>query len=68
VTAFFVDDQLDHLVVAGRNPAVKPFLASWGYVKNEWLHQKEVPVLDRPGLEKLAGDFIFRERPAVRLL
>lgn len=43
--AAFLDDQLDHLRVAMEDNRISPFLAGWGYVKPEWLEQKEIPVL-----------------------
>lgn len=66
--AYFVDDQLDHLLVAGRNSAIKPFLAVWGYVKKEWLEQKNVPLLDRPGLDRITEGFILPVSPRARPL
>lgn len=43
--ATFLDDQLDHLRVAMEDKRISPFLANWGYVKPEWLEQREIPVL-----------------------
>ena len=56
-TALFVDDQLDHLLLAVQNPLIRGFLASWGYVKQEWLEQKQVEVLGREALVPLARNF-----------
>jgi hypothetical protein len=47
--ALFLDDQIDHLK-GGTDPRVRPYLASWGYVKREWLDGGAgVPVLDPAG-------------------
>lgn len=53
--ATFVDDQIDHLLceeaaapdIARKTlPRIRTFLASWGYVKEEWLREPlRVPVL-----------------------
>jgi len=45
VQATLLDDQLDHLRVAMEDSRISPFLAGWGYVKREWLEQREIPVL-----------------------
>jgi phosphoglycolate phosphatase-like HAD superfamily hydrolase len=42
--AVFVDDQIDHLK-ENTNPNVEVFLASWGYVKPEWLTGGKIPVM-----------------------
>jgi phosphoglycolate phosphatase-like HAD superfamily hydrolase len=57
--AVFVDDQLDHLLVASANPSIAGYLASWGYVKRPWLEQKKIPVIGLGGLESLASGFYF---------
>ena len=54
----FVDDQYDHLLIARENPKIQPFLASWGYVKDEWVKQTAVPVIEISGLKHLAESFI----------
>lgn len=50
----FVDDQIDHLVageapapgVPGNGASIRVFLATWGYVKEEWLREPlRVPTL-----------------------
>jgi hypothetical protein len=46
--AVLVDDQLDHLI-GNREPRIKPYLASWGYVRPEWLAGKH-------GVEILSPD------------
>ena len=43
--ATFLDDQLDHLRAAMDDSRIFPFLAGWGYVKQEWLEQGKIPVL-----------------------
>ncbi len=40
-TAWFVDDQIDHLLLPRRSKIV-PLLASWGYIKKEWLKNPEI--------------------------
>ncbi len=57
-SAVFVDDQLDHLSLAAENPAIRGYLASWGYVKREWLEQKAIEVISRERLFGLARDFV----------
>ena len=43
--ARFIDDQIDHLK-ASRDARIEVFLASWGYVKDTWLHnQDNIPVI-----------------------
>ena len=44
--ATLLDDQLDHLRVAMEDNRVSSFLAGWGYVKGEWIEQREIPVLN----------------------
>ena len=56
-SALFVDDQLDHLLLAIKNPRIKGFLASWGYVKEEWKTQNIVEVLTREELFRLIRTF-----------
>jgi len=57
--AIFVDDQIDHLL-GDRPPAIELYLASWGYVKQEWLREPTaVPVLSPSGFLSL----IEREFP-----
>lgn len=65
-SAVFVDDQLDHLLTAGKNPAVRCRLADWGYVKEEWLAQKEVPVIGLGDMEDLTREFFIQDSPSVR--
>jgi phosphoglycolate phosphatase-like HAD superfamily hydrolase len=40
-TAWFVDDQIDHLILPHRLKTA-PLLASWGYVKKEWLEDPRI--------------------------
>jgi hypothetical protein len=55
----FIDDQIDHLL-GRRPPAAEIYLASWGYVKGEWLREPTaVPVLSPDGFLAL----IDREFP-----
>lgn len=58
--AIFVDDQLDHLLAAAKNPNIVCALAKWGYVKKPWLEQKEIPVIGEKCLLQFAEGF-FRE-------
>ena len=53
--AIFVDDQRDHFAGdAGAPGAVDPYLASWGYVREEWLRVPLlVPVLTPDGFLSL---------------
>lgn len=53
-TALFVDDQIDHLTKE-QHSTIQPYLASWGYIKPEWLNGP-VPVLYPAG----TGD-LFRQ-------
>jgi phosphoglycolate phosphatase-like HAD superfamily hydrolase len=55
--AVFVDDQLDHLLVASANPGIAAYLASWGYVKRPWLEQKKIPIIGLNDVKTLAGGF-----------
>lgn len=45
----FIDDQIDHLVggaASGETPRIEVFLATWGYVQEEWLMEPlRVPVI-----------------------
>jgi phosphoglycolate phosphatase-like HAD superfamily hydrolase len=61
--AVFVDDQLDHLLTARPNPDIDGYLASWGYVKQPWLEQKEIPVIEFDDLKNLAADFCQAAQP-----
>jgi phosphoglycolate phosphatase-like HAD superfamily hydrolase len=38
--AVFIDDQIDHLL-PNRNKSIMPALASWGYIKRDWLEPKK---------------------------
>ncbi len=40
IQAVFIDDQIDHLL-PNRNKSIMPALASWGYVKRDWLEPKK---------------------------
>lgn len=66
--AVFVDDQLDHLLTAGKMGGIRTYLASWGYVKPRWLENGEVPALDREGLAELVEPFRFPAPPDSRRL
>ena len=65
--ATFVDDQIDHLLceeaappdVTRRSaPRIRTFLASWGYVKEEWLREPlRVPVLTPQEFPALVREF-----------
>lgn len=41
--AVFVDDQIDHLYKV-KDPSIKTYLPSWGYIKSEWL-TRGIPIL-----------------------
>ena len=55
---YFVDDQIDHLT-GSRREAVEPCLASWGYVKPEWLGKptgvRVLEPIELRGLFELCG-------------
>ena len=54
--AIFVDDQIDHLLSI-KDHRIEPFLASWGYIRNEWLQgNQSVQVLES---DDLASRFKF---------
>ena len=65
--ATFVDDQIDHLlceeaahpdIARKAVPRIRTFLASWGYVKEEWLKEPlRVPVLTPQELPALLQEF-----------
>jgi phosphoglycolate phosphatase-like HAD superfamily hydrolase len=65
--ATFVDDQIDHLLCEEAAhpdiprkglPRIRTFLASWGYVKDEWLRDPlRVPVLTPPEFPALVREF-----------
>ena len=65
--ATFVDDQIDHLLCEeaahpdlARKPVprIRTFLASWGYVKDEWLREPlRVPVLTPQEFPALVQEF-----------
>ena len=54
-SAVFIDDQIDHLI-GNTNPRIEVYLASWGYVKQEWL-SGQVPVLSPRGFAKMAREW-----------
>jgi hypothetical protein len=62
--AVFIDDQLDHLLIARPNPGIDGYLASWGYVKQPWLEQKEIPLIGLDGLKTLVAGFCQAAQPA----
>ncbi|MDR1931409.1 MAG: HAD family hydrolase [Spirochaetales bacterium] len=55
--AVFVDDQLDHLLIASANKNIICRLANWGYVKKAWLEQKNIPVIGPGDLARLVSPF-----------
>jgi phosphoglycolate phosphatase-like HAD superfamily hydrolase len=46
--AVLVDDQLDHLL-GNHEPRITPYLASWGYVRPQWLEQPRGVEILSPG-------------------
>jgi hypothetical protein len=56
--AVLVDDQLDHLLVAAGNKNIDCRLAVWGYVKQPWLEQKDIPLIGEDGLLALVSAFL----------
>jgi len=55
--AIFIDDQISHLL-KNSDSRIKVFLASWGYVKPEWLKgQNQVKVLELEEANKLIKCF-----------
>ncbi|MBN1799069.1 MAG: hypothetical protein JW822_10850 [Spirochaetales bacterium] len=42
--AYFVDDQISHLV-PNPYPHIKAFLAAWGYIEKAWLKQHDVEII-----------------------
>ena len=50
--ALLFEDQIDHLLRIGDRP-ISGYLASWGYIKPEWLTQQEVPVINRDEMIRL---------------
>jgi hypothetical protein len=59
--AMLFEDQIDHLQKI-TDPRIKGFLASWGYIKPEWLNQREIPVISREEMVSLIAR--RREIPA----
>jgi phosphoglycolate phosphatase-like HAD superfamily hydrolase len=53
--ALFIDDQLDNLLVASENKNIDGRLAVWGYVKEPWLRQKRIPLLEREALFQITS-------------
>jgi phosphoglycolate phosphatase-like HAD superfamily hydrolase len=52
----FIDDQIDHLR-GNTNPKISVYLASWGYVKPEWLSGAHgVPLIDEEGFIRLVDE------------
>ncbi|WP_319562036.1 HAD family hydrolase [Marispirochaeta sp.] len=49
------EDQVDHLYRID-DSRVRGFLASWGYVKPDWLHQKDFPVIDQAEMVRLVNE------------
>ncbi|MFP4384392.1 MAG: HAD family hydrolase [Spirochaetia bacterium] len=50
--AVFIDDQIDHLL-GNTDNRIKPKLAEWGYIKDEWLDQTEVDTIGKEELLSL---------------
>lgn len=50
--ASLFEDQIDHLYKLD-DPRVRGYLAAWGYVKPEWLTQKDYPVIEREEMIRL---------------
>jgi len=55
--AVFIDDQLDHLLIAAGNKNIDGRLAVWGYVKKPWLEQKTIPLLKLQDLYAFVNTF-----------
>ncbi len=51
-----VDDQIDHLTRI-KDPRIRGLLASWGYVKPEWLTQRSIDIIDEEGFAALLARF-----------
>ena len=49
--AIFIDDQIDHLI-NNKDKRITPYLASWGYIRPEWLHSR-VKVMGEDDMRKL---------------
>ncbi len=52
--AMLFEDQIDHLYRLD-DPRVKGYLAEWGYVKPEWLTQKDFPVISQDDMISLVA-------------
>jgi phosphoglycolate phosphatase-like HAD superfamily hydrolase len=50
--AYFVDDQIDHLLYP-HDERITCLLASWGYILPQWLEEKSVPAVSLSQLEML---------------
>lgn len=50
----FVEDQIDHLLIPHRSN-IEPLIASWGYVKPEWLEDPRVRAVTLSGLTEERG-------------
>ena len=50
--AMLFEDQIDHLQKI-TDPQIQGFLASWGYIKPEWLEQSAIPVISREEMVRL---------------
>ena len=55
--AILIDDQIDHLTPCP-DTRVDVFLASWGFVKPEWLSVRDIPVLALSEFEALLSRFL----------
>jgi hypothetical protein len=53
VRAYFIEDQIDNVQHNG-DERIKPYLAGWGYLREEWRHQDRVPLLDADSFIRLA--------------
>ncbi len=57
-SAMLFEDQVDHLYRLN-DSRVRGYLASWGYVKPEWLTQKDFPVICQAEMISLIADAKF---------
>lgn len=53
--AIFVEDQVDHLMKA-KHPKIRPFLAEWGYIREEWKHEEGITPISIEKLQNLIGE------------
>jgi hypothetical protein len=55
--AVFIEDQIDNIKNNG-DKRVIPYLASWGYLRDEWRDQDEVPLIGEKGFLNLAMELL----------